>query len=85
MTVDVRIGADVEKSTDADKKIDAIANEPDLDSLISEIGEFGWKQIFHFILLVLPITLSSTLLLNFFFTAATLDYRCVYCAKRCSY
>lgn len=52
---------------------DAIAS--DLDGLISDIGEFGGKQILHFILLCLPVTLSSTLLLNFFFTSATLDYR----------
>lgn len=58
-------------SVDLDKKA-----EPDLDAVISDVGEFGQRQIVHFILLCVPIALSTTLLLNFLFTSATLDYRC---------
>lgn len=51
------------------------AQEPDLDAVIEEVGEFGKYQIGNFLLICIPVALSSTLLLNFFFTAATLDYR----------
>lgn len=47
----------------------------DLDTIYSEIGEFGKQQVFHFVLLAIPITLACTMLFNYFFVSAVLDYR----------
>lgn len=50
-------------------------NDDGLDYVIQEIGEFGRFQIINYILIFIPIALSTTWLLSFIFTAATLEYR----------
>lgn len=47
----------------------------DLDTVYNEIGEFGKKQTFHFVLLAIPLTMAVIMQFNYFFTSAVLDYR----------
>lgn len=47
----------------------------DLDHVIHEIGEFKRWQIVRFILLSIPTAMATTLLFNYVFTVAILDYR----------
>lgn len=47
----------------------------DLDTVYREIGEFKRHQINHYALLTIPITLACTMLFNYFFVSAILDYR----------
>lgn len=47
----------------------------DLDFVLNEVGEFGRHQIFHYILMILPIVLSATYSVDFIVTSATDDYR----------
>lgn len=47
----------------------------DLDYVLSEVGEFGKKQIIHFIFIALPIILASTYAVEFIVTSSNVDYR----------
>lgn len=47
----------------------------DLDFVIREIGEFRRPQIIKFILMSVPTAMATTLLFNYVFTVAILDYR----------
>lgn len=62
-------------TADVEKKKAVEEQTIDLDTIYKEIGEFGKHQICHFALLALPIMLACTMLFNYFFVSATLDYR----------
>lgn len=47
----------------------------DLDHVIREIGEFKRSQIVRFVLMSIPTAMATTLLFNYVFTVAILDYR----------
>lgn len=51
------------------------ANAGDLDVVLKEIGEFKWNSIRNYLIISIPTALATTLLANFIFTAAVLDYR----------
>lgn len=46
-----------------------------LDYVLDEVGEFGTHQVFHFILLILPIVLSAAHSVEYIVTSATNDHR----------
>lgn len=48
----------------------------DLDSLIREIGPFGKYQLTNYLLLCVPIALSTMFTLSYVFAAGDLKYRC---------
>lgn len=50
--------------------------EFDLDALIREIGPFGKYQLTNYLLLCLPIALTTMYTLTYVFTAGDLTYRC---------
>lgn len=52
-----------------------IAANSDLDIVFAEVGEFGIYQIALFMLMCIPNALSATFVMNYMFTANTLDYR----------
>lgn len=47
----------------------------DLDAIFAEVGEFGLYQIGLYMLLYIPNAMSATFVMNYMFTANTLDYR----------
>lgn len=47
----------------------------DLDYVLNEVGEFRKHQIFHFVLIALPIILASTNAVEFIVTSSVPDYR----------
>lgn len=49
----------------------------DLDTIFAEVGEFGIYQIAIYLLICIPNALSATFVMNYMFTANTLDYRWV--------
>lgn len=49
--------------------------KPDLDYILSEIGDFGYYQLWKYIWISLPIALSATFAVTFVVTATNLDYR----------
>lgn len=49
--------------------------ESDLDTIFAEVGEFGIYQIAIYMLICIPNALSATFVVNYMFTANTLDYR----------
>lgn len=51
------------------------SNAIDLDHVIREIGEFKRSQIIRFVLMSIPTAMATTLLFNYVFTVAILDYR----------
>lgn len=51
--------------------------DSDLDSIFTEVGEFGIYQIAIFLLICIPNALSATFVMNYMFTANTIDYRWV--------
>lgn len=53
-------------------------SEIDLDVILQELGDFGKFQKLNFILLLLPIVLSSVYTLSYIFTASQLEYRYVH-------
>lgn len=57
------------------KKLTESFQSDDLDYVLNEVGEFRMHQIFHFILMMLPIILSSTYAVEFIVTSSTPDYR----------
>lgn len=59
--------------TDVPKKSDA--TQLDLDAVFGAIGEFRKRQVLHYVLLGIPVTLSCVMMFGFFFIAARLDYR----------
>lgn len=46
-----------------------------LEQIFSEVGEFGTFQIVSLILICLPSIFSASYVVNYIFTAKTLDYR----------
>lgn len=52
--------------------------ESDLDTIFAEVGEFGIYQIAIYMLICIPNALSATFVVNYMFTANTLDYRWVF-------
>lgn len=54
-----------------------MANELDLESILSDLGEFGKFQVFIYSLTILPILLISCFGLSYIFTAGQLEYRLV--------
>lgn len=48
----------------------------DLDVLIREVGPFGKYQLVNYLLLCIPITLTTMYTLTYVFTAGDLSYRC---------
>lgn len=52
-------------------------SESNFTGIFDELGEFGRFQIFTYILLFLPVFITNMYTLNFIFTAAELDYRCL--------
>lgn len=49
--------------------------DSDLDTVFAEVGEFGIYQIAIFLLICIPNALSATFVMNYMFTANTVDYR----------
>lgn len=47
----------------------------DLDSVLSEIGDFSYYQLWKYLWISLPIALSATFAVTFVVTATNLDYR----------
>lgn len=47
----------------------------DLDYVLTEVGEFRKYQIFHFILMSLPIILSIAFAMEFVVTSSSANYR----------
>ena len=50
----------------------------DLDSVLKEIGELGRFQVRNFILLAIPIMLSTSYGLSYVLTSTPMEYRCVW-------
>lgn len=57
------------------KKTIEIDTQNDLDYVLSDVGEFGIRQVGHFILMILPVILSATYAVEFIVTSSTDDYR----------
>lgn len=52
-----------------------ISETSNLDSIFSEVGEFGIFQITSYLLIFIPNVLSSTFVIGYMFAAKSLDYR----------
>lgn len=61
-----------EEKADENEK-DEVSNY--MDYVLEETGQFGKHQIFHLVLILLPIILSGTYDVNFIVTSATDEYR----------
>ncbi|GAB0089510.1 hypothetical protein DMENIID0001_040640 [Sergentomyia squamirostris] len=57
-----------------EKRLDS---ESGFSGILDELGAFGRFQIFTYVLLFFPIFFSNMYTLNFVFTAAEVDYRCL--------
>lgn len=60
---------------DKTAETDDCQNDLELDYMLSDVGEFGKRQIIHCILMILPIVLSATHAVEFIVTSSTDDYR----------
>lgn len=49
--------------------------DTNLDAILTEVGEFGVFQVFTYLLLCIPSAISATYVVNYMFSANTLDYR----------
>lgn len=47
----------------------------DLETILTEVGEFGLFQIVSYILICIPSALSATYVVNFMISASSLEYR----------
>lgn len=61
------------KSDDSAKLNDGPVDR--MDIVLEEIGQFGTHQLFHLVLILVPIILSGTFDVNFIVTGATDEYR----------
>ena len=52
-----------------------VAQDSDIDIVLSEIGGFGRFQLRNYILIAIPIALSASYVLSYIFTTHALDYR----------
>lgn len=52
-----------------------IGEDANLDTIFSEVGEFNVFQVVNYILIALPNMLAAAYVMNYAFTATTLDYR----------
>lgn len=52
-----------------------IGDDADLDTIFSEVGEFGLFQVINYFLICMPNMLAAAYVMNYVFTANTLDYR----------
>lgn len=47
----------------------------ELDTILTEVGEFGLYQVIIYFLLCIPSALSATFVVNYMFSANPLNYR----------
>lgn len=52
-----------------------VAANINLDRIYSEVGEFGLFQIITFALICIPNTVSAMYVVNYIFSANSMDYR----------
>lgn len=53
-----------------------LSADSSLDTILSEVGEFGVFQVVTFLLICIPCALQPIYAVGYIFTANTLDYRC---------
>lgn len=73
MCKSIGVEGSVERQTNAES--DGRKSAGNLDVVIAELGEFSLQSIKTFAIISIPTALATTLLVNFIFTAAILDYR----------